>query len=279
MILIGEVNRLKVMRKTDIAYQLENDIFLHINELTREINIDEEIDVFLYYDKLKRLSATMKEPKITTTIHDFVEVVEVKPELGVFVNINISKDILLSKDVLPQDLSLWPQKGDLLYLRLVEKKNTLEAKFVYKDELEQKDTLKVNDKVEAIVQRVGPNGTNLYTLDKINIFVYYKNQRTTPRLGEKLEVEIINVNENKEYSGRLIKNKEFMITDDKEVILDYLIKNKGGMPYTNNTDPEVIYNVFKMSKKAFKRALGNLYKERKIILEENMTYLNKEVSK
>lgn len=272
----GNSYNLKVLRESPIAYELENKIFLHKNEVTSDIKINDMIEVFLYYDKKKRLAATMHKPLITLNKPNFVEVEEVIPDLGVFVNIGISKDILLSKDYLKNQL--WPQKGDKLFLKLKENKDTLEAIFPLKEELNNINNVKYNlhDKVKAYVQKVGRLGTNLYTLDQINIFVYYKNQRDELRLGEEKEVEIININEKNVYLGSLIKNKEFMIDDDSKKILDFLIKNKGGMPYTSDTDPETIYNIFKMSKKAFKRALGHLYKERKILITEKMIYLYKE---
>ena len=59
--------------------------------------------------------------------------------------------------------------------------------------------------------------------------------------------------------------------DDALVILDYLTDNDGVMEYTANTDVETIERVFKMSKAAFKRALGNLYKDREIEFKDDFT--------
>jgi predicted RNA-binding protein (virulence factor B family) len=55
--------------------------------------------------------------------------------------------------------------------------------------------------------------------------------------------------------------------NDQLVLLEALKKNQGFLPYHDKTDPEIIRDRFSMSKKAFKRAVGTLYKAKKIIIE------------
>ena len=64
-----------------------------------------------------------------------------------------------------------------------------------------------------------------------------------------------------------------MIDEDRELLLKVLVeKYKGKMPYTANSSSEEIYNEFSMSRKAFKRALGNLYKEEVVYFDEDTSY-------
>ena len=65
------------------------------------------------------------------------------------------------------------------------------------------------------------------------------------------------------------------MNDDSAIILEYLVTNNGKMRFGNDSTPEEIYNNFNMSKKAFKRALGHLYKERKIDFVDGKTILVK----
>ena len=67
---------------------------------------------FLYFDAKGRLAATLHEPYVTAGNPGVLKVVAVKPGLGVFLDLGISKDVLLSKDDLPVDESLWPQVDD-----------------------------------------------------------------------------------------------------------------------------------------------------------------------
>ena len=95
------------------------------------------------------------------------------------------------------------------------------------------------------------------------------------RIGEKIEVRIIKANEN-DYSGSLIENKEFQIIDDRALILEYLHNNNGVMMITEDSSPEIINRLFKMSKAAFKKALGNLYRDHLISIEDDKIILVEE---
>lgn len=98
---LGSIEQVTVLRETEIGYMVgneEEEIFLHKNELAGEIAEGDTIDVFLYLDHQNRISATMKEPIITTHDWNWVKVVEVIPSLGVFVDIGVSKDILIPLD-------------------------------------------------------------------------------------------------------------------------------------------------------------------------------------
>lgn len=276
MIKIGNVNKVKILRKSDIAYIAENEdkeqIFMHLNEVDREFEPEEMVDVFVFYDKQKRICATNKIPFVTTTVANFATVVSLN-EFGVFVNIGINKDFLLSLDYLPYDKKLWPIVDDKICVILKLKKERLVAKPLNKIELmeinDKNIQYKENQLVEAYVHRIGEQGTNLVSVDKKDIFVYYKNQRGQERIGKKVEVKILTKAEQGNYLGSLIKQKEFMIEDDKDIIYKKLCeKFNGKMPFTSSSSSDEIYKEFKMSRKAFKRALGNLYKSELIYFDE-----------
>ena len=137
---IGKVSKFIVKRETDISYTLSpldpdltNYVFLHFNQATRRLNEGELINAFLYYDQKKRLCATMEKPLITTETFGFVKVVDINPA-GVFVNIGISKDILVSSDFLPKQKKLWPEVGEQLPCILKVKNNALVAKPIIKNQ-------------------------------------------------------------------------------------------------------------------------------------------------
>lgn len=280
-ITLGAMNRLAVLRKTDIGYMLksnEEEVFLHNNEsMHKPLKEGDFVDAFLYVDQKGRTAATLHQPIITIKKADWVEVSSILPNLGVFVDIGISKDALVSKDFLPYDVNLWPQVGDQLYC-ILKIKGKMVAKPLNKFDitLSPSEPLNALDEVEAFVMKIGQAGVNLMTEVGHPIFVHKTLMRNTPRLGEAILVSIQKVLDNGEYNGTLIKAKEDMIGSDSERILAYLIENKGAMPYNNDTDPEAILAQFNMSKKAFKRALGHLYKARKITFSNDMTLLVKE---
>lgn len=280
---IGEVNSFIVKRETNISYILEpadgdsfNEIFLHFNQATRHLEEKEKIDAFLYYDNRRRLCATMEEPFITTTTYGFVEVVNVKDNIGCFMNINISKDILLSKDFLPVNLKGWPKIGDKVPCILKEKKDSLVARIVLREDLEKHESsLKVGDCALAYVTSFTKNGMIAYTLDYDIIYIHKSMVRKKYRIGEEITVTIININDRGEFNGSMITQKETMRLSDSEMILNYLNDLGGVLNLGNASTPEEISKVFTLSKSAFKRAVGALYKERLITIEDHKITLIK----
>lgn len=113
---LGLINEYKVLKETDIGYTLlldDLEYFLHKNETNfRDLKDGEVVKAFLYLDKKGRPALTLAIPKITIEKEGFATVVTSIKDLGVFVNIGISKDMLLSKDELPEDYKLWPVIGD-----------------------------------------------------------------------------------------------------------------------------------------------------------------------
>ena len=134
MLVIGNVNKLKVLRETDIGYMLntrEEEVFLHKNESNYlELKANDTVNAFLYFDEKSRLAATLKTPFLTVDKPAYLEVVSILPRLGVFLNMGINKDVLLSKDDLPNNFNLWPKEGSKLFVSLHIKTNRLVAKMI-----------------------------------------------------------------------------------------------------------------------------------------------------
>ena len=279
---IGEVGRFIVKRETDISYtlspeseELTNYVFLHFNQATRKLEIGEVIEAFLYYDQKKRLCATMEKPLITTKKYGFVEVVGTC-SAGVFINIGIAKDILLSTDFLPQSTLSWPKVGEKVPCILKVKKDQLVARIVNKEDIKNKNnSLKENDEVNATVCRLASEGIGLYTDNYEYIFVHKSLTRKKYHLGESVSVKVININKNNEANGSFIKQKELARLDDSQIILNHLTNLGGVIHLGNSSTPEEIKKYFSMSKSAFKRAVGALYKQRLITIEDNKITLIK----
>lgn len=272
--IIGNINKLEVIRKTDIGYILgtkEEEVFLHVNESKKKsLNEGEIVDAFLYYDHKGRVAATLETPLIKLGMDAFLKVVEVKRDLGVFVDMGISKDLLVSKDDLSPDFLRWPQVGDMLYLRLVHK-NRLTGKPLHRNNIPVRYNLKENDFVDGYIIRLGENGLDVLTENLEYIFIHKTQTRDFHRLGEKVNVKIIRAYEHT-LNGSLIKQKENQIDSDAKRIYEYLKVYKE-MSLGNDSSPEEIFKTFHLSKKAFKRALGKLYKERLIHFEGEYTKL------
>lgn len=158
---IGDIDTYIVIKETDIAYTLhsldsniQENIFLHFNQTSRPLKIGDKVKAFLYYDQKKRLCATTETPLITTKIPNFCKVVAKKENMGLFLNMGIAKDILLSSDYLPNNTSQWPLIDDEIPCVVKVKTDQLIAKIITQDNVKEKGKLQVGDSVDATVYRI-----------------------------------------------------------------------------------------------------------------------------
>ncbi len=281
---MGEYNTLTVIREADFSYILSDgitEVFLHKKQASKELEVDEKVEVFLYFDNQKRITATMAKVLVDKTTPNFLTVVGVNNRLGVFLDMGLIKDLLLSRDDLPFIKKEWPAVGDKLFVRLRTSKNQLTAKIIprysIREYLTPTTELIEGESYDAYCIYKAEEGFVFTTEEGHTIFVYFKHLRKTYRLGEKAYVKITNCKLDYQYNGMLIERKELMLTKDAETIKKYLEKHNNVMTLTDKSTPEEINETFKMSKAAFKRALGTLYKEKVVSLEAGITRLIKPV--
>ncbi|WP_297991079.1 S1 RNA-binding domain-containing protein, partial [uncultured Anoxybacillus sp.] len=210
--------------------------------------------------------------------YGWVEVVDVVPQLGVFVHIGIEKDILLSIDDLPSLPTLWPEKGDELYCSLqVDKRGRLLAKLADEETMKQisvpAPASAFNTNVRGRIYRLIKAGSFLITEVGYIGFIHESQRRREPRLGELVEGRVIAVKEDGTINVSLLPRKQESLQTDAETIYNYLESRGGAMPYSDKSDPEDIQARFHMSKAAFKRALGRLMKEEKVYQQDGWTYI------
>ncbi|UFU01201.1 S1-like domain-containing RNA-binding protein [Radiobacillus kanasensis] len=277
----GTIQHLKVIRKIDTGYVLgglEQDVLLHQKEVETPLEVEEEVRVFLYQNKKGQVVATTTIPNVRTDTYDWAEVVEVVKDLGVFVNIGISKGILVSKDDLPIVERVWPKIGDMLYVTLdFDKKGRMLAlpltEGVFEGEWENAPATLFNQPVKGRIYRSSKEGAVLLTEEGYRGFIHHTERKKEPRLGEWVEGRVIEVKKDGTINVSLRPLKQVGMIDDAETILEYLDDYDGVMSFTDKSDPELIQKTFKISKAAFKRALGKLMKEGKVEQRDGKTYL------
>lgn len=207
-----------------------------------------------------------------------VEVVEVVKNLGVFVDIGIEKEILVSKDKLPLLEGVWPNIGDELFVTLTtDHRGRLLAEPITEEVVERErvfaDNIQINSPVRGRVYRSTKVGSFIITEEGYRGFIHYSERKREPRLGEWVEGRVIAVKYDGTLNISLRPLKQFSMKDDSESILQFLQQHHGVMPYTDKSDPDEIRREFRISKAAFKRALGMLLKEKRIEQRDGKTYL------
>lgn len=279
----GTMIELEVARKVEFGYFLTNgeeDVLLHKTELTTEETLleGEAMEVFLYHDHENRLCATMHQPVIVYGEAAWLRVIDIQPELGLFLDQGIRRDLLLPRSDLPLDEEEWPRMGDQVFVELThDLQGRMLAKLSKSDILLQDythgtDDLK-NQSLVGTVYKQYPNGAFLITGDGYIIFLPREEMTSNVRLGQELNVRITFVREDGRLNASTKPLKQKALIDDGESIVTFLQEKGGSMPYWDKTPPEIILDKFGISKAAFKRALGRLMKENIIYQEKGWTYL------
>lgn len=280
----GRVVNLEVGREVPFGYFLtdgDQEVLLHETEANRELASGETITVFLYRDKKDRLAATMTIPNVSKDTYEWLPVVEVRKSLGVFLDIGIKRDVLLSIDDLPEKFELWPKISDKLYCCLqLDKKGRLLAKRADEERMDGLTRPAIeawfNHAFTGTIYRLVWTGSFMISDDGIQGFIHESEQEQEQRLGKKVTGRVIGVKEDGSVNVSLLPRKQERMGEDAEAILSHLQSRGGPMPYTDRTHPDDIQKIFGISKGAFKRALGRLMKERKVYQKDGWTHINKE---
>ncbi|WP_226670633.1 S1 RNA-binding domain-containing protein [Metabacillus litoralis] len=276
----GTFETLTIDEKVDYGYFLTDGherVLLHNNEVTEEIKVGEEIEVFFGVDSQDRLYATMKKPLITEDTYGWVEVVDVVEDMGAFVYFGLSKDGLVAQDHLPFLREVWPNVGDRLYCTLKVSHN---GKFFVRPATEEiveplfkdADRSLFNKEITGTVYRMIIAGSFIITEEGYKGFIHSSQRQVEPRLGEKVTGRVIDVKEDGTINVSLLPRKHEALSGDAERIYAYMQERGGAMPFTDKSDPDDIKERFDLSKAAFKRALGHLMKNDRVYQEEGWTY-------
>lgn len=257
----------------------EEDIMLNVSDADEEIEAGDFVEVFLYANRRGELTATMKMPNMTMETFGWAKVIRIDEEEGVYVDIGSSFEVLVNRADMPQIRSLWPRQDDELYMTLRtdlggEIFGRLGTEEKVMEQITEAEPTLYNQNLKARAYRLLPVGSFMLSIpDNYRIFIHNTEQEKEPRLGQEVDVRVIEVHDNGTLNGSMIPRVEERMTGDAAIVLNYLNDAGGRMPFTDKSSPDEILEMFSMSKGAFKRALGRLMKERKIIQEDGWTVL------
>ena len=270
MIKVGEYNTLKVLRAVDFGLYLddgEGGILLPKRFVPEGAKIGDDLKVFLYHDGEDRLIATTQEPK--GVLGDIVRLKAISvTSHGAFLDNGLMKDIFVPKS--KQLVGMRPNGEYLVKIYLDEQTGRMAAteklgSFFNNDEL----TVKELEVVDLIVYRKSDIGYVCIINNKHTGVLHFNEIYRNIQVGDKFKgfIKKIYPTENKiDVSAGMPGYQR--VEGESEKILRLLQENNGYLPYNDKSAPEDIYSFFEMSKKSFKMALGNLYREKKITLEQ-----------
>lgn len=268
---LGEYQELYYKKKVDFGVYLaetmtdDAQVLLPMKQVPENARMGEKIRVFLYKDSRDRLIATTNDPKLTLGGYAPLVVREVG-KIGAFLDWGLEKDLFLPyKEMVGR-----VEQGDEVLVTLyIDKSSRLCASMRGLYDLLDKDSpYHKGDTVTGRVYEFSDNfGTFVAVDDHYSARIANSEDRSFLRVGDVIEAKVLGVKPD----GKLdltMREKAYIQMDADAVKLMELIDSYAGvLPFTEKASPEVIKRETGLSKAAFKRAVGRLYKERKIILE------------
>ena len=276
------VATLKVVRESELGAFLDaetgntnDDILLHKNQQSHPVSIGDEVEVFLYLDPNRKLTASMRVPKMKEGQIARLKVINVSRD-GAFVDVGAERGIFMPY----AGMRGRPQIGEVVWAKLyTDKSGRLAVTMEVEDEMRRASQPAKGDKkgqmVTGAIYNYTDAGAFLFSEERYIVFIANKemNPQSRPKVGQVVTARVTYIRDDGRLNASLKESKEKALITDAEKIMELLHNRNGKMPYSDESSPEVIRDKFGISKAAFKRALGHLLRENRIVEEDGWTYL------
>lgn len=271
MIEIGKYNSLEVLKALDFGIYLDGgpygEILLPIKYVPEGVEPGDDLEVFLYSDSEDRLITTTDKPKAIVGEIAMMETKEVS-EYGAFLDWGIEgKDLMVP--FREQRERMEPGRHYLVYVYLDEVTDRIVGSNKLNKFLEAKTTdLAYKQEVDIIVAAHTDLGYRVIVNNAYWAALYKNEVFEKLQVGDRRKAFVKKIREDQRIDISLQQPGAGEIDRSAAQVLEAIQANNGFLPLTDKSSPELIYDRLKMSKKNFKRAVGNLYKQRIILLEK-----------
>ena len=277
MLEIGKRQLLTIVKKVDFGVYLakeqeadpEEKVLLPRKEVPENAQPGDEIEVFLYRDSKDRMIATVRQPKLSL---GEVAVLRVKEngKIGAFLDWGLEKDLLLP--FREQVRKVRPGEECLVALYLDKSKRLCATMKVY-HYLRTDSPYEKDQKVTGTLYEISDNFGAFVAVDNCySALIPKKEPLGNARVGDTVEARVTGVLKDGKLSLSLREKAYIQMNEDAQKLLKLLEEQGGELPVGDKSSPEKIKELTGMSKNEFKRAAGNLYKQRLIQVEEHQLY-------
>ena len=270
MLSIGQYNNLEVKTKAAIGLYLsdgEDDVLLPVKYVPHGTEVGDNLDVFVYLDNENRPIATTLKPFAMVGDFEFLTVKDVNDH-GAFMDWGIAKDVFVSYAEQRGEMVVGKKYLVHLFVDDVSGRIAATTKWIkYLDD--NTSELEVGEEVELLIAEKTEMGYKAIINNRYEGLIYKNEVFEEIIIGDKKRGYIKNKRDDGKIDLRLQPDGYGHIEDSKLIILKHLELNKGVLALGDKSSPEDIYRQLKISKKAFKKTIGGLFKERKITISDN----------
>ncbi len=272
---LGKYNQLEVVKEVDFGVYLNGDedgeILLPKRYVPEGTKPGDILNVFIYLDMEERLVATTLQPYVQVGEFACLEVAWVN-QFGAFLNWGLMKDLFVP--FREQKMKMQKGKRYVVYVHLDEESYRIVASAKVEHFLStEKPDYQPGQEVEVLVWQRTDLGYKVIVENKFSGMLYHNEIFQPLEVGMRLTAFVKQVRPDGKIDLVLQKAGARKVDDFSEVLWQYIKDNDGFTPLNDKTDAEVIYHTFGVSKKTFKKAVGELYKKRRIVLKEDGIHL------
>ena len=269
MLNIGNYNTLKIIKILSFGAYLDGgegkEILLPTRYVPDGAQVGDEVEVFIYHDNEGRLIATTLHPKAVVGEFAFMQVKSVNTT-GAFLDWGLMKDLLVPYK--EQKLTMREGKWYLVYVRLDHVTGRIMASARIEKFLNNiPPKYKFNQEIDLLVADDTEIGYKVIVNNLHWGMVYHNQVFQRLEKGEHLKGYVKEIREDDKLDISLTPLGYQKVDGIAQTILQALQMQNGFLPVHDKSDPEVIYSLFRCSKKAFKQAIGALYRQHRIALE------------
>ncbi|WP_300762338.1 S1-like domain-containing RNA-binding protein [uncultured Bacteroides sp.] len=266
---LGEYNLLEVVKEVDFGVYLDGgddgEILLPTRYVPRDCKPGDVLNVFIYLDMDERLIATTLQPYVKVGEFACLEVAWVN-QFGAFLDWGLMKDLFVP--FREQKMKMVKGNSYVVHVHLDEDSYRIVASAKVEKYL-SKEMPEYNpgDEVDIMVWQKTDLGFKVIVDNKFGGMIFKNEIFTDVRTGMRMTAYIKNVRPDGKIDLELQKGGVKKVEDFADTLMEYIRSNGDSTPLNDKTDADVIYNTFGVSKKTFKKAVGDLYKKRLIVLE------------
>ena len=267
---LGKRNLLTIVRSAQPGLYLDGgpqgEILLPGKYIPAGAIVGGKVEVFVYRDSEDRLVATTQQPLASVGELAYLKVAAINPRVGVFLDWGLEKDLLLP--MREMDGPLNPGDRAVVMVVLDERTDRLIASARFNRRLDQTPPhYHEGESVRLLVASKSPLGFNLVVNNAHRGLIYHTDITGTLKIGDVVPGYVRAIRPDGKLDLALGQAGHRRIGPMSEQVLAVLTAKGGRLPYHDNSIPEEIREVFGMSKKAFKQAIGALFKEQRIYIE------------
>ncbi|MGR5070007.1 MULTISPECIES: CvfB family protein [Vibrio] len=272
MIKIGQINSLEVTKKADFGVFLDGDeygsVLLPNKHVPEGTEIGVHLDVFLYFDSESQLAATIEKP-IAQVGEWGLMTVEGINQTGAFVNWGIKeKDLLVPFS--EQRARFAPGQNILVYVYTDKASGRIVGTTKFNKLLDKTPAnYEINEQVDLIIAERSQLGYKAIVNGKHWGMIFPSDVFGKLFIGKQLKGYIKQIREDGKIDLALQKVGVAKMDDLSSKILELLEKKGGFLPLNDKSAPEAIFDAFRTSKGTFKKTIGGLYKQGKIVIEKD----------